>query len=507
MTFHTPLPDSLFTAAQAREIDRLAIEEHGIDGFELMQRAARFSFHVLLKKWPATKSLLVLCGAGNNAGDGYIVAGLAKKRGLNVDLRYLSDPTKLSVDAAQAYQYCLSEHVKCLPFDIEQHPPSSDTIIVDALLGTGLNKEVTGSYREAIEYCNQSGLPILSIDIPSGLCADSGQPMGISVEAQATATFIGLKIGQFTGRGRHFCQELFYDDLEVPEEVISLVAPVTKKLSLTNLLTQLPKRSADTHKGDCGHVLLIGGDHGYGGAILMAAEAAARMGAGLITVATQPENCPALITRCPEVMARPVSSSADLKPLVEKASTIVVGPGLGQSAWSQHMLFTALHENDNSHKPTIVDADALNLLCTHQEWLPKSRDHFIFTPHPGEAARILKTTSSDIQNNRLKAIDDLNAHWGGTFLLKGSGSLILQENEPARLCPYGNPGMATGGMGDVLSGILGGLLAQPLSFSYAVNLAICLHAKAADKLALQYGERGLLASDIIKEARALLNGK
>jgi len=495
---------NLYTAQQVRELDRIAIEDHGIDGFELMQKAARFAFRTFVKQWDGCKQIYVFCGSGNNAGDGYIFAGIAKKRGFRVSLYFISPPENLKKDALLAYQYCIENGVECLPFTKKSDAVLSadqDMVIIDALLGTGLNAEVSGLYKKAILLCNQSKAPTLAIDIPSGLSADTGQALGIAIEAKCTATFIGLKRGMLTARGQHYCGDIFYDDLDITENIYSQVPVDAKLLNLPTLLKNLKPRNADMHKGQCGHVLLIGGDRGYGGAILMAAESAARIGAGLVSVATQSEHVSALLSRQPEIMVKTVTNTGQLLPLLAKATVIVIGPGLGQSAWSEQMLLFAL----KSMKPIVIDADALNLICINPSWVLHA-EH-ILTPHPGEAARLLGTETAIIQEDRFKAVQALQKKWGGSVLLKGSGSLITHEDQSVTVCPYGNPGMATGGMGDVLSGILGALLAQGLNKGFALELAVCLHANAADIAADKNGQRGLLATDVIPIARLLLNDK
>jgi hydroxyethylthiazole kinase-like uncharacterized protein yjeF len=500
---------NLYTAKQIRELDRIAIEEQGIDGFELMKKAALFTFHTLVKRWPKCKNIHVFCGSGNNAGDGYILASIAIKRGFNVNLHYLSNPEKLKNDALLAYNFCQKLNVSCQPFTsdttstllTDKKLADKPFVIIDALLGTGLHSEVTGQYKQAIELCNESKAPTLSIDIPSGLSANTGNPLGTAVQACCTATFIGLKQGMFTGSGRNYCGEIFYDDLGITDDVFKKVPVNCKKLSINSCLKRIQPREINAHKGLYGHVLLIGGDHGYGGAILMAAEAAARMGAGLVSVATQKEHVSAMLTRQPEVMVRAIVSEAQLLPLIESANILIVGPGLGQSDWSQQMLHCAL----KSKKAVVLDADALTLLSKNSNWLTHS--NLILTPHPGEASRLLSVPKSSIQEDRFKTVQSMQKKWGGSVLLKGSGSLISHNDGPIKLCPYGNPGMATGGMGDVLSGILGGLIAQGLSKEDALELAVCLHAKAADIAVQKSGQRGLLATDLIEIARLLLNNK
>jgi len=493
---------NLYTAKQVRELDRIAIEDHGVDGYQLMQKAARFAFHTLVKQWPKCKSIYVFCGSGNNAGDGYILAGIAKNRGFDVKLHYLSPPENLKNNALLAYYYSLEANVSCQPFTNETNLTSSidkTSVIIDAILGTGLHSEVTGKYKQAINLCNQSNAPILSIDIPSGLSANTGNPFGLAIKANCTATFIGFKQGMFTGAGRSYCGDILFDSLGISADIYKKVPISGKKLSIHTTLKSIKPRELNAHKGKYGHVLLIGGDHGYGGAIFMAAEAAARMGAGLVSVATQAEHVSALLSRQPEIMVKSVTNRGQLLPLIELANTLVVGPGLGQSSWSEQMLHCALI----SKKTIVLDADALNLLSKHSDWLKHS--DLILTPHPGEAARLLNVPLPAIEEDRFKSVQAIQKKWGGSVLLKGSGSLISHKDDSINLCPYGNPGMASGGMGDVLSGIIGSLIAQGLSKESALELAVCLHARAADVAAQQSGQRGILATDLIPIARSLLN--
>lgn len=502
------LPLNIYSSDSVREMDRFAIEECGVDGFELMNKAARFSFHSLLKAWPNSKNLIILCGSGNNAGDGYIVAALAQKRSLNVHILFASSPEKLCGDAKLAYKMSRGENVPCSSFEqkeFERLCKRENTVIVDALFGTGLNNEVKGKYADIINAANNQSLPIIAIDIPSGLSANTGQAFGVSICADITATFIGLKLGLFIGAGRTYSGKIVFSALDLPSEMFQHIPVLSQRLDISSLLQQLPSRKHDTHKGQCGHVMILGGDIGYGGAIILAASAAARMGSGLISVITQDAHRTAILSHLPEAMVHCSQNAQDIEQRLNMADVIVIGPGLGKSAWSQKLLLSALA----SQKPLVIDADALNLLSEHQSQLIdltnfKTNNH-VFTPHPGEAARLLNTDTHTIQSDRVASLTPLKEKWGGNFLLKGSGSLILTNCNKISLSPYGNSGMATGGMGDVLSGLIGGLIAQGLSASYALQLAVCLHAKAADILVNEYGERGLLASDLIPITRKLLN--
>jgi len=376
-------------------------------------------------------------------------------------------------------------------------------VIVDALLGTGSQGVLKEQYSRVIQLINQSKLPVLSADIPSGVNPDNGTVESQAVNAEVTVSFIGQKLGNVVGDGRVNSGRRYLDDLSVPAEVYgSVKQPLVELLNLEALLARLPERKVDAHKGDFGHVLVVGGNQGYGGAPLMAARMAARSGAGLVGVVTQPDNVQAMIASQPELMAVGVVSGQEILPFLQKPSVLVVGPGLGQSAWSEQLLYHCLLVD----KPMVVDADALNLIAQSRLSLPdlKTRQ-WISTPHPGEAARILDVSIQTIQSDRIAAIYALQEKLGGAVVLKGAGSLVLTSDRRLFVCDAGNPGMASGGMGDVLSGLLGALLAQGLSVNDAVCLGVVLHASAADMAVSEFGQSGLLATDLIPIVRQLLN--
>ncbi len=488
------LPTALHTAANSRELDRRAIEQLGIAGAHLMQRAGRAAFNALLQRWPEVEQIHVCCGTGNNGGDGFVIAALAQARGIPVSVWQVGDPAKIGGDALLAKQMAEREGVVSRPFDASELKAG---VIGDALLGTGLGGDVRAPFLEAIAAINDAGLPVLALDIPSGLCSDTGSELGLAVRADLTVTFIAAKQGLLTGRGPACCGELRFDDLQLPTDLLAQVAPSSRRLDLDDLNRLLPRRARDAHKGHFGHLLVIGGDHGFGGAALMAAEAAGRLGAGLVSCATRAEHLPAFLARRPELMAHAVRSGQELAPLLARATAIVIGPGLGQSGWSEQLLAAVLA----SDLPLVVDADALNLLAR----LPLvRRDNWLLTPHPGEAARLLGSDTAAIGRDRVATARALQQRFGGAVILKGSGSLVV-DGDGVSICPYGNPGMASGGMGDVLSGVLGGLLTQHLSVDDAARLGVCLHGRAADLAAAQQGERGLLATDLIPYLHRLAN--
>jgi len=519
------LPQTLYSADQVRELDRIAIEEYGIPGFELMSKAARFAFHAMLKTWPDTTRLIVFCGAGNNAGDGYVVASLAADHGINVQCVALSPPEKLRGDALTAYQQSVKSGVETHAYNSEATSqlteiislqPNGRIVIVDALLGTGLDRDVSGSYRSAIEFIYHARTKlktkVLAIDIPSGLNANTGQPHGIAVEADLTTTFIGNKVGLMTGKGRHFCGVIAFDSLDIPDEITLKVSTECVAPRIQDQLAHLNKRPASAHKGTNGRVVLIGGNYGYAGAILIASQSCIRMGAGLTSVITRQEHCSSVVLNQPEVMAH-ASNSEHAKDLLANANVIGIGPGLGQDDWATTLLEQTLQQKAFK----VLDADALNILANTDRLKTLTNENVLLTPHPGEAARLLNCSVAEVEHDRLSALRKLQSIYKCHVLLKGSGTLVASPELPIALCRYGNAGMANGGMGDALTGMLCGLIVQtvftPLSYtsnthhediSYAIELTTNLHAKAADIQAQKFGQRGLLASDLYESVRDLL---
>ncbi len=495
-----PLHERIYTAAQVKKMDQLTIQS-GTPGFELMKQAGRMAFRHLLRQWPECRALTLFCGGGNNGGDGYVMAGLARQQNMVVQLVSLTPPERLVGEAAQAYQWALEWGVEVQPW--QEGFKLRGQVIVDALLGTGLTGDVRGDYLEAIEQINRSGLPVLAVDIPSGLCADRGVCLGQAVKADVTVTFIGKKLGLLTGQGPEYCGERRFEPLNVTDRVRSQVKPIATMLNDETLEHLIAPRARTAHKGDCGRVLVVGGDQGYGGAIMLASQMTARAGAGLIKVMTRPEHILPLLTRQPELMAEGLISVHQLDQWLKWCDVVVLGPGLGQNGWGQQIWLKVMQ----AKCAKVIDADALNLMASHGSWLkrlPECCRDWVLTPHPGEAARLLNCSVHEVEQDRPAAIRRLSDQYGGTVLLKGAGTLLLSEGRLA-VNSSGNPGMASGGMGDVLSGVIGALRAQGLTGYDAACLAVQVHGKAADQLACRYGERGLLASDLIDQIRVILN--
>ncbi len=490
---------TLYQTKQVRELDRIAIEDFNIQSYTLMQRAGAAAFSALQKHWPQAKKILIICGKGNNAGDGYVLARLAHEHGLQViccgqaqGLPLHGRPCK--GDSQTAYEDAKKIGVKFSPLPQgEGLGVRVADVIIDALLGTGIQGQVRDEYKTAIQEINDSNIPVLAIDVPSGLNSDTGTILGACVKADLTITFVGCKQGFFTGLAPAYCGEILYDDLDLPKEIFNKITSNVEKL----YLNKLEPRSRIAHKGSFGHVLVIGGDYGMAGAARMAGEAAARTGSGLTTVVTRPEHIMAVSGMRPELMCYGITKSKNLPELLERATVLVIGPGLGRSAWSKD-LWQAVLKTD---LPTVIDADGLNLLVKN----PTKNNNWILTPHPGEAARLLNCSTSEVQNDRFTAINSLQDKYGGVCILKGAGTLILGDSGKISICTAGNPGMASGGMGDVLSGIIGGLLAQKLSLENAAKTGVQLHSEAADLAAKQDGERGLLATDLLPYLRKLIN--
>ena len=485
------LPAELYTAAQVRELDRLAIERQGIPSLTLMERAGADALDALTGRYPGAGNLVVLCGGGNNAGDGYVLARLARQSGLEVRVIALVEPDRLKGDAAASAQKYLQTGDVETALAIE-----GADIIVDALLGSGLNRPVEGSFAEAIELINAASAPALSLDIPSGLNADTGACLGNAVRADATITFIGLKRGLFTAEGPEFCGEILFSDLGTPAGIHAEVGAEARLTDHDEVMRSLPARARDAHKGSYGHVLVIGGDYGYQGAAILAGSAAARTGAGLVTVATRPEHARTIPLFRPELMTAAVTGAQDLDAPLNRVSVVAIGPGLGQSDWAIPLFARALQ----SSLPLVVDADALNLLAFE----PQRRENWVLTPHPGEAARLLGMTAGEVQADRFAAVTALRDRFNGITVLKGAGSLVAGATGPIRLNNTGNPGMAGGGMGDVLTGIIAGLVAQGVKAHAAAVSGVYLHGYAADQCARE-GERGMLAGDLLPALRALVN--
>lgn len=484
---------ALYGAAGVRELDRRAIAA-GTPGYELMQRAAAACWRELRARRPDPARLHAVCGPGNNGGDGYEIACLAHDAGWPVQVWSVGRPRE-DGDGARARRAWLSRGAVA-PYAAGVLDDAQ--VIVDAIYGTGIARPVEGPAAQAIAEINaRAGQAfVLAVDVPSGLDADTGRVQGIAVHAQLTVSFIGRKLGLYTGSGPDHAGERVFDALGV--EADAAVAPLARLLDASDLAPALPRRARDAHKGRHGYVLLIGGDSGYAGAILLAARAALRSGAGLVGVATRGAHAALLASAQPEAMFTPADTPESLQTLMQRADVIAIGPGLGRGDWGRAAWAAA----SASAQPLVIDADALNLLA---EAPRPAAAPWVLTPHPGEAARLLGCGVAEIECDRRAACAALAQRYGCVAVLKGAGSLVAADDaEDIAVCPYGNPGMASGGSGDVLTGVIAALMAQGLAAGQAAATGVLAHALAGDRAAAA-GERGLLPSDVIAELRAVLN--
>jgi len=489
-----PLSHSVYTPAQVRELERRAIEQHGISGYELMCRAGQAAFEAGLARFTQARHWLVLCGAGNNAGDGYVIARLARAAGCEVTVVAVADPLGLKGDARAAFEDFRAAGGAAKAYDPVTCPAGD--LIVDALLGTGLDRDLEGLYFEAVNGINLAGKPVLAVDIPSGINGLTGEIMGVAVRADITVSFVGLKLGLFLSDGLNHVGELRFADLGIVRELSIDLLPALQLCGPGDVKALLPLREASAHKGKFGHVLAVGGNLGMGGAVSMAAEAALRSGAGLVSVATRQANTTAVLSGRPELMVRGVENSAELDGLISRASVIALGPGLGRDEWAQQCFGRVLRSSVRK----VLDADALNLLAEQ----PQRRNDWVLTPHPGEAARLLGVSTGEVQADRLNAVLELQSRYGGAVVLKGHGTLVAGEQSLPFVVKAGNPGMATAGMGDVLTGVIAGLLAQSSGLQMPAVVGAYIHACAGD-LAAADGQRGSIATDLLPHIRKLVN--
>jgi hydroxyethylthiazole kinase-like uncharacterized protein yjeF len=514
------LPEALYRAVDTRAADQRAASEHGLAGGVLMERAGRAAFALLRERFPRARRIAVVCGPGNNGGDGYVVARLAKEAGLTVEVLCPVDTAGLKGNAAVARDAWHKASGTVQP--VAGTSLQVCDVIIDALFGTGLERPLEGAWLVAIEAMNASGKPIFALDIPSGLHADTGRVLGATARAALTLSFIGLKAGLFTGQGREHSGLILFDKLGVPDAVFTDVTPLARRITQRNLHGLLTPRLRHAHKGDVGRVLVVGGQPGMPGAVRLTGEAAYRAGAGLVVLATHSAHAASIGAACPELITYGVNDTKDIPALLAGARALAIGPGIGQGEWGRGLWQAVLAVD----KPLVVDADALNLLAAQ----PMSRADWVLTPHPGEAARLLGMSVVEIQADRFTAARAIAHRYGGVCVLKGSGTLIAtamaggvaereavptgtnasavippSHSEPSIwLCDRGNPGMAIGGTGDVLTGAIAALLAQGLAPIEAARLGVWAHASAGDRVAAS-GERGNMASDLLAPLREIIN--
>ncbi|MDC0610555.1 NAD(P)H-hydrate dehydratase [Vibrio sp.] len=488
------MPRRLYTAEQVRSGEKLAAKANELRMYYLMERAGQAVFAIGMAQYPGTEHWLVCCGSGNNGGDGYIVANLAKSVGIHVTVWQLGEPKKLTGDAQIAYEHWVQGGGQV------ESPnsliPDTVDVVIDGILGTGLTGDVRENAAVIINLINDSRLPVIAIDIPSGLSSDTGVVLGTAIRAEHTVTFIGAKQGLVTGQARDYVGQLHFAGLGVEETFDALHIPSAWVLDNNSLKTELGKRAQSSHKGSHGKGVIIGGGAGMAGASVLASTAALKSGIGMIATISHPNNVMPIIVSQPEVMASGWNENDVIANRLDWCNVVAIGPGLGRDSQAQ-ILYNRVSDTE---LPKVVDADGLYFLASQ----PTYDAQRVITPHPGEAAKLLGCSVADVERDRYQAVEDLQHKFGGVVVLKGAGTLIC-DGEQTFVCCAGNPGMATAGMGDVLTGVVTAFIAQGHNLLEATKLGVLAHSLAADQNAKTYGERGLVASDLFPHIRSLVN--
>lgn len=502
----------LVTAAQMQALDRRTIDEAGVPSTTLMERAGTGVVACLQQRLGALhgKTLTILCGKGNNGGDGFVIARLLHKQRATVQVLTMAPVTALSRDAASMYRKLVRTSgktlVKPFPSALQAQSMLDDSdIIVDALLGTGLSAPVTGRYADAVECINRTQRLTVAVDLPSGIHTDTGAVLGQAVKADLTVTFGLPKLGLFQNQGLDYAGHVEIVDIGIPPAYVEALESRVKLITASFVQASLPARRLSSHKGTFGHAGIIAGSVGKTGAAAMTAKAALRIGAGLVTVATPASVNDVLEAKLLEVMtlpmpdtkARTLSRAAfdRLKDFIATRTAIAIGPGLSTHPETVELIHALLQHLD---RPSVLDADALNALASRASLLTKCTIPPILTPHPGEMARLITASSAQSVNaDRIGTATGFAREHGCYVVLKGARTVIARPDGMAAICPTGNPGMATAGTGDVLTGMIVGLLAQGLASWEAACAATYLHGLAGDLAAESIGQTSLLAGDVI----------
>lgn len=495
---NVPIANRLYGEEGMRELDRRAMALPGRGDGALMERAGEALLQALTDAHPEARRVGVLCGPGNNGGDGFVLARLAAAAGLEVIVHAGAPGPRGDSDGERARQAWMDTGGAIE--SLEAFAPESAGVWVDCLFGIGLRRPLEGVYAGLIDRLNGSGRPVLAADVPSGIAIDTGAVLGVATRATVTVTMIADKLGLHTGAAVDHSGQVQVAGLGLPPDIHADVPWLASRAAAEELPRRLPLRRPGMHKGDCGHLLVVGGAPGYSGAARLAAVAGLRAGAGRVTLVTHPEHAAFANLERPELMVRAVSSARDLQALISGADAVAAGPGLGQEAWGRALWQVVADWSG----PLVADADALNLLAL----APRRRPDWVLTPHPGEAARLLGSKASAVNADRPGSLRSLVDLFGGVVLLKGAGTLVSGGPGGLPVCiTGGHPGMATAGMGDALTGIIGALLAQGMDAGPAAATGAAWHVAAAQLAARRLeGQRGMLAGDVISALPASAAG-
>ncbi len=515
----------LVKAAVMRSLDQEAWRRYGIPGIVLMENAGLSVVHYLLERFwdarPSGRKVLILAGPGNNGGDGLVVGRHLYNRGAGVEILLTAAPDSYQGDAAVNLKIVSAAGIPHWVFDADGCSRLAGALdradlVVDALFGTGFRGLPQEPLASLIGMVNASGKPVLAVDLPSGMEADTGVVAGACIRADLTVTLGLPKLGLYLDPGAVYAGKVVVGDISFPPGLTGggEAAPGAAEFYLIDpelVAGFIPPRRPTDHKGSYGHVAVIGGAPGYTGAIALAGNAALRSGAGLVTAVVPASLYPVLAVKLTEVMTRPAPESsgggfsrtahAALGELFSRVTALAVGPGLGQDPETAIFLHDLLR---GTELPTVIDADALNLLACDRglledKSLRERRSRWVLTPHPGEMARLLGTSIGDVQADRVGTAVKAGQAWGTTLVLKGAHTVVAAPDGQVLINPTGNPGLATGGTGDVLAGLIAGLLAQGLTPVQAAAVGVYVHGWAADRLAAARGMAGLIAGDLLDE--------
>jgi len=500
------------TAEQMREMDRLTIQDYGVSSLTLMERAGEGIARAVIERFSkaARRGVLIVAGKGNNGGDGFVVARLLKRKRIPCEVALLARRDELTPDAAHNLSAFLKRKGKVVEIGVNGLERLGQRIcknglLVDAILGTGVKSEVRGLYAEAITLMNASGLPIVAVDIPSGVDTDRGVRLGVSIQAEMTVALGYPKLGEVIYPGLSYVGELAVSDIGIDSRAVEKVAPKTELLDRETIRWLVPRRDPDTHKGTYGHLLVMAGSRGKTGAAILACRAAMRMGAGLVTLAAPRSLNDILASSLVEVMTEPLGgkktedletlSDEEWRRLLERKDALLLGPGIGVNDATRSGMRWLLR---NLELPWVIDADGLSNLALEIDRLRNAQSPPILTPHPGEMARLIGRDAAAVNKDRVRASQFFAVEHRCHVVLKGARTVIATADGRVFINPTGNPGMASGGMGDVLAGILAALLGQGYSPEDAMKLGVYLHGFVGDRVAEAKGPIGLIASDIIE---------
>lgn len=509
----------LATAEIMRRLDRRAIEDFGIPGMVLMENAARAIVSAMFRYFPdlLTRRVGIFAGRGNNGGDAFAVARYLLNRGLACRVYLLTAPEEVQGDAATNLKILnrmggdISRILNAGELKNLKEQIAGNDLLVDGILGTGLKGPVKGFYQEVIEFINSLGLPVVAIDIPSGLDSDSGQILGTCIQAFLTVTFGLGKRGLVVQPGARLSGKLIIADISIPAAAVE-AEPVKDYLIEGNEFYHLlPLRDPSAHKGDFGHLLVLSGSPGKTGAAAMVCQAAVRVGTGLVTLGIPESLNPILEVKITEAMTEPLPETKEktlafkaqkkINDLILRKNALAIGPGLSLNHETARLIRKIVLKTS---LPTIVDADGLSAFAGKMDLIRKNKGSVIFSPHPGEMARLLGIPVREVQQDRIQLARKFAEEYGLILILKGARSIVASPEGEVFINPTGNPGMASGGMGDVLTGMVGGFLSQGLPPLKAAQLGVFLHGLTGDFVAHKKGEKGMAAMDLIEETPRVL---